>query len=209
MAETTYTYSIAGDTANSKVVASKLQNEIQATSTILISLNRVETVGDDLDIIFNAALDSGELGTLDTIVAAHDGVPYTTVTQVHEITTLDPNVDRTLVIKGVHFLADLSTTTTHDLQFGEDRELQGGACYVKNHAFGDYLEMTVHIPDSAETQVSQFGETVYVPHNGEIVPWPSMGTNLIPAGLIIRLTYVSVDSGGPSPEVVCHLRTHK
>jgi hypothetical protein len=73
MAETTYTFSISADTANGVVVGSKLASEIRGSS-ILVALNRVDTSGDVLDIVFKDVLDSVDDGTLIDLVGAHDGV---------------------------------------------------------------------------------------------------------------------------------------
>jgi len=72
MAEETYTYSILNDTLNGKVNTTKLFAQI-IESAIITSLNRINTDGDDLDIVFNATLSSGDETILDGIVAAHDG----------------------------------------------------------------------------------------------------------------------------------------
>lgn len=67
---TTYTYSIASDTANGEVIGEVLADEI-ALSTITEAVDSVNTSGDVLDIIMKDALDAGEVTTLDGIVAAH------------------------------------------------------------------------------------------------------------------------------------------
>jgi hypothetical protein len=73
MASTKYTYSISGDTANGKVYSPTLVAEIEASS-IVTSLEQVETTGDVLDIWFADALSAGDQTTLDGVVAAHQGV---------------------------------------------------------------------------------------------------------------------------------------
>jgi len=74
MAETNYNFSISEDTANGRVNCSDLSEEIQASS-ITIALDRIDTAGDDLDIIFKDELSGDEETTLNTIVADHQGNP--------------------------------------------------------------------------------------------------------------------------------------
>lgn len=84
MAETTYNYIISTDFPEGAVNTSKLQIEIQA-SAIVTALNRVDTSGDNIDIVFNAALSSGDKTILDGdttdpcggLIAAHDNTPTT------------------------------------------------------------------------------------------------------------------------------------
>lgn len=79
MAATTYTYSINDDTANGKVAPEKLQTEIEASS-ISTDLSLIDTSDDNLLIKFVDELSSGDETTLDSLVAAHDGVPLVKMT---------------------------------------------------------------------------------------------------------------------------------
>lgn len=72
MQATKYTYSIAGDFPNDQVDPSRLEREIRASS-ITTALDYINTSGDDCDLWFKASLDSGEVATLDGLVAAHSG----------------------------------------------------------------------------------------------------------------------------------------
>lgn len=206
MAQTTYTYSIALDTLNGKAVAGKLAEEIHA-SEVVISLKEVSTSGDDLNIIFHDSLDSPDQGTLDGLVAAHDGIPETTAQAVRIQET--SMVERQLIVHGIRFTATLDDDTKYNIQYGEDRELQNIECYVKDQTDGDWVEVSVHMPDSSDFMISKFAETVYIPPDGRITPEPSFDTSTIPAGLIIRITYHSVATSGNQPVIICHLRTHK
>lgn len=207
MAEITYQYSISDDTATGNIDGSKLKLEIQNTSTILVSLNRIDTFGDTIYIIFNDSLDSGELSTLDTLVAIHDGIPVITsqTVRIQEATM----AERQLSLKGIMFTANLDSDTSYDMFFTEDRELQIVNAYIKNHSDGDYIELSVHVPDSSDYMVGKFAETVYIPPDGRITPEPSFDTTTIPAYLLIRFTYHSTANSGPKPLIVAHLRTHK
>ena len=208
MPDTPYNYTISTATANGAVVSSKLEDEIQATS-IVTALASVVTTGDILTITFRDALSSGDKTTLDGVVSAHDGVAPLTFDYVKQFVIQDPNEDKNLFVKGVYFTASNGTQTSHDVQFVEDIELQGVDCFARNFAETDYIEMFLVHPNPAVGVLVQFGETVYIPPTGAILPTPSSGTNLIPAGLIIRFVYTSTDSGGPQPSITCHIRCHR
>lgn len=82
MAETQYTYSIANDMPAGAVNTTKLAVEIQA-SGIVTALERIDTSGDVLKVIFKAALSAGDKTLLDNdatgpsggLLAAHDNTP--------------------------------------------------------------------------------------------------------------------------------------
>jgi hypothetical protein len=78
MAATKYTYSITNDFPNDLVASNKLSIEIEASS-IVGTLERIDTVGDDCDIWFADALSGGDQTTLNGLVAAHSGSEYTSV----------------------------------------------------------------------------------------------------------------------------------
>jgi len=79
MAQTTYTYSISTDFPNGAVNTTKLENEI-CNSQITIALERIDTVGDTIDIIFKNSLPTADKTLLDGdtsspcggLIAAHD-----------------------------------------------------------------------------------------------------------------------------------------
>ena len=72
MPQTTYDYLVT-DTANDKVYIPDLEKEIQ-DSTITIALDYVLVSGNDIDIVFKAAITSGEETILTGIVANHQGI---------------------------------------------------------------------------------------------------------------------------------------
>jgi len=76
-----YTYSISGDTLNSKVASDRLTEEIQE-SVIITALDYIETNADVLDIWFKVAISAGDETVLDGLVAAHDGEPLEDVGNV-------------------------------------------------------------------------------------------------------------------------------
>lgn len=67
-----YTYSIASDTLNAACAPSKLHDEI-TQSSITIGVDRVDTNGDELKIVFVSAISTEEQTTLTALVGAHDG----------------------------------------------------------------------------------------------------------------------------------------
>jgi len=72
MANTNYTYSIAGDTASGAIHPRSLDAEIRA-SAIVIALEGLTTGGDVLTVAMKDALSAGDETILDGLVAAHTG----------------------------------------------------------------------------------------------------------------------------------------
>ena len=70
MAATTYDYSISTDTHNGKVDPDLLTQEVEQSS-ITVTLDHINTDGDDLMLTFVDALSGGDKTTLDTVVADH------------------------------------------------------------------------------------------------------------------------------------------
>jgi hypothetical protein len=98
---TTYTYSIANDTANGAVFAHILQNEIADTS-ISVALDGVSTYGDNLNIVFKGSITTEEETILGQIVALHDGIEEDSISIV-SILEEDPNPEKQT---GGHFRAE-------------------------------------------------------------------------------------------------------
>lgn len=88
MPATTYTYSISNDFPGGSVNTSKLSNEIKA-SAISIALDRVDTSGGVVSIVFKTALPTADKIILDNdqstpaggLIAAHDNTPSLSTTQ--------------------------------------------------------------------------------------------------------------------------------
>lgn len=74
MAETKYDYVTSVNFPSRKADLDRLSEEIRGSS-IVTALSRIETAGDTCSIWFKAALDAGDVAVLDTIVAAHTGMP--------------------------------------------------------------------------------------------------------------------------------------
>jgi hypothetical protein len=75
MADTKYTYSIAGDFPNKQVNSSVLTEEIEDSSISSAALKYIETDADDCNIWFDDPLSGPDETTLDGLVAAHTGEP--------------------------------------------------------------------------------------------------------------------------------------
>lgn len=99
MAEQNYPYSIASDLPGGAVNTEKLVTEIQA-SAIVTALDRVDSSGDVLSIVFKAVLSSEDKTILDGdatgpaggLLAAHDNTPSSDETQM---VALDPTMRHT------------------------------------------------------------------------------------------------------------------
>lgn len=69
---TTYTYSLSGDFGTEDDLNSfQLVTEINANVGITVTCDYINTVGDDVDIVFASALSAGEQTLLDTDVTNH------------------------------------------------------------------------------------------------------------------------------------------
>lgn len=70
---TSKTYNISNDFPNGIVYQTGLQDEILASSGIIVALDYIETVGNSITIYFKAEIDSTSEQHLDAVVAAHTG----------------------------------------------------------------------------------------------------------------------------------------
>lgn len=70
MSESSYQYSITTDFGGS-VSTSQLQTKIAGESGITPTIQRIDTIGDNVYIIFDSDLSGGEETTLDTLVSNH------------------------------------------------------------------------------------------------------------------------------------------
>jgi hypothetical protein len=114
---TTYTYSISADFPSGNVNTTKLDKEIRA-SAITIALNRIDTVGNVLDIVFNDSLPAGDKTILDNdttgpaggLIAVHDNTPSIAPSSV-QLTTPTGNslpiaLDGSLAISASESISD-------------------------------------------------------------------------------------------------------
>ena len=205
MAATDYTFTISTDTANGKVVANVLEDEIQAEAGIIVGISVIKTDGDTLTVTMKDALDSIEDGLLTTVVNNHQGTGGNNVFTVRQLP--QPSDDEDLWIKGVTFDATLDDDTDFDYTLLHNIDLQGVDCHVYDHSPGDYIEFRVVHPIAGVLAI--MGETVYVPPNGQLEPAPAPATKHLVTGLILRWTYHSTATTGNQPKVVCSIRAYK
>lgn len=98
MAETVYNYSISGDVTAGAVRTDQLEDEIHA-STIIIAVERIDTDGDNLDVVMKDALSTGDKTTLDSVVQNHvpvypdKGLKKTPITKRLEVANYEPEGD--------------------------------------------------------------------------------------------------------------------
>ncbi len=78
------TYSIVADTAAGSLNSTILTREIALDATVTANLLDIATVGDVMDLFFDAALSAGEIIALDAIVTAHVGLITVTEFQFFE-----------------------------------------------------------------------------------------------------------------------------
>lgn len=228
MAETTFTYSIASDTANAKVNSPKLIEAVEASS-ITVALNRIDTDGDDLKVVFDSSLSSGEETTLGGLIAVHDGEPIPvdetpqtvkidSTTPVHSFALTEGNSLRARLIGIFNQTITKNGTRTLDWEIpqlsyqGTDKQayMDGINYYAKDAEVGDHMVFQVIDIDNvlgygANTVLDEFG------HEWAVMPDSGVDIRLykakLIAGLYIRIMY---ESTGNTNDVkfVCNLYRH-
>lgn len=144
MPETTYTYSIAGDFPGGAVNTTKLDAEIRA-SVIVIALQRIDTTGDVIDIVFKDVLSSGDKTLLDGdttgpaggLIAAHDNTDSPQINQVQlsgvsldsdnrlEVTT-SPPIGLMDSVQVTHNLCDMTTWWEQSVRVTDEAAVDTG-----------------------------------------------------------------------------------
>jgi len=211
MAATKYTFSIQEDTPNHKVATDRLTVEIQA-SAIITALDHINTNGDVLDVWFKAELTTDDQDILDTVVAAHSGAPLaadptdvniksaaSTAVLLSQEKGFQDLTGHNFFKKGVHTTATAGTTTDIYLKFTTNMYLPGGGYHVGSTAVaGDYIGVQIVDKDNilgygAGAVLGTFIDTDYV--------WPGRewevltgDAKMIPAGIYLRMRYVSIGS---------------
>jgi len=151
---TNYTYSVANDMANGKVVLSRLDMEIR-DSNVTIALDGISVSGDVLTITFKDVLPAGDQTELNDVVVTHEGTPLDSVepalnTKGELVTALSggqtqigmqaiqvlntPDISSDL-IKSFQVTAAAQTTEILDIFIGDDLVGPMGLCYL---AGGEY-----------------------------------------------------------------------
>ena len=131
----------------------------------------------------------------------------TTDEGIDYVASMPGNTSRKMVIRGEHFHATLNDTTDHDVDFSEDREVQGMWLEVVGAHEHDYVEFFATLPNG--TPVQQFGETCYIPPSGIVPPIISERGDVLPIGFKLRVTYHCAKTTGDTPGVYVWYRMRK
>lgn len=192
-------YSILNDTLNGAVAEDSLDAEIRA-SDITIALDGIITNGDTVTIVFKANLISGEQDILNTIVAAHKGIPLPEhVIDKVQVCDFQDLTGHNLFRKGYFITITAGQTMEYDSKYSSIMKLQGVAFDVETTAvWGDYVELELVDKDNilgygVGVVLGKFGETIYV-HPGKYFDSVCSDAKDIPAGIYIRFRYVSTGS---------------
>ena len=121
MADVIYSYSIATDTANAKVSTSKLSTEI-SDSSIILTVNRIDTEGDVLKVVFDSTLESGDETTLNGLVSGHDGAPIVVSIEPLSVTISDKDGDTLGIPVTTRFSPDGFYQRLHEVEFTTSTE---------------------------------------------------------------------------------------
>lgn len=153
MSETTYSYTISTDFPGGKVNTSNLKEEIQQSSVITISLNRIDTSGDTLDIVFNNSLPSGDKTVLDGdvtgpaggLIALHDS----TVKELPRNVVINDSIGGRQACFDGHVVSAAQNEIKHsDMLIKEALYLQGAHITWKGCFLGDRAQMSLINPYS-------------------------------------------------------------
>lgn len=138
MTQTTYKYSISGDTLNSKLASDCLSQEIRGSS-ILTALERIDSSGDQLDIVFKAALSGADEAVLDGLVAAHEGIEIQTPSEVKIVEEYVRTGGR-FQCRNVVLDITSSGVVTKDVSFAIPINLLSAEFVIEEEHLGDSIE---------------------------------------------------------------------
>jgi hypothetical protein len=198
---TNYYYTIDSDGLfpHKKVDIPAFTKEIR-DSGIATALHEVAIVGGNCVVTFKEVLSMSDHVILDTLVQAHQAVPLITERQIVKLQAFT-QTGRERQVWGQRVVGTLNGVTNIDFQWANDIEIQGFQIEVANHTEGDYMEAFVVMPTvQGEIVVHQFGKTVYVKPSKRY-DYGAEETKVVPAGIILRLTYHSITNSGPQPIV--------
>lgn len=224
----TYTYSITEDTANSKINSPKLSTDIQ-NSSIVPSLEAINTNEDSISIVFDSSLSTSEETILTGLISSHDGEPLPVISspQIVQIDKLEP-VRTFALAEGSSMRARLlniynetinkNSTTNLDWKIpniayqGVNKKsyMDGINYYAKNAEVGDHMTFEVIDKDNvlgygANVVLDQFG------YQWAVMPNQEVNIRLYKARLIpdlyIRIVYTSVGTVDDI-KFVCNLYRH-
>ena len=189
MAEDKKTYSIIDDTATGKVEESELAKSIQA-SAIVTALERIDSSGDVLEVIFKDTLSVGDKTILDGLVLNTATEPAFSLPSVRIQKASSSGLHT--FFHGFTFNGTKATSVSGDFTLPEDRELEGCTLHVYNHAAGDTCDILVVQPTNPEVILAELACDIPIPPSGEFPEFAADSTKPLPAGLKIRITYNSI-----------------
>ncbi len=150
-------YSIASDTLNSAVYSPSLEDAIVASS-IAPSLDRIDTNGDELKIVFTSALSSEEITTLASLVSAHDGIQPEPVVAPQEVQVVDTDGDTGAIKVTNNFAPPGYYQRLHEIEF--TTSITDGAIHDKDENDVDHNWSSVaHYEDISGTETLMVSPT--------------------------------------------------
>lgn len=194
-----YNYSIANDTQNGLLNLTNLAENIEA-STIVPTLDNISTNGDSIVIYFNANLSTEEQATLLALLNAHDGTPDPELPEpeldaegypVTRIKGMYIDTSKAFYGRGFSGTATAGQINNMDYTLPNDIYIDKVDIYLKNQDWADKMQFQVVHP--VYGVVNQFGENWYVNSSREKQEQidPPQISNLVPAGMILRIVYDS------------------
>lgn len=196
----TYTYSIANDTSNSLLNSSVLNTTIE-DSSISSVCTEISTHGDNINIKFEETLTVEDKNTLDSLVSNHDGTPTEENETIQELDAEGFPVTRvkgmyidttkTFYGRGFSSVATAGQASNMDYTLVSDAHIDKVDIYLQNQSWGDYMSFQIVHPTYGV--VNEFGDNWFVNSSREKQEPldPPQISNLIPAGMILRILYTS------------------
>jgi hypothetical protein len=200
VALTTYSYTISTDFPAGGVVSSTLTTEIGA-SAIVTALERINTTGDSINIVFKDALSAGDKTLLDAgisnpaggLIAAHDNTPLTDLA-IPVVIQEESEATRT----GGHYGAESinfeapgpsGTITTHDVTLTIPISMLTASIDAKNKNDGDEIGLDV----APETIVGTLGTDASA--SSTTIDLPQSVMNLFMSGTLFIGQSLILDDG--------------
>ena len=144
---TTYVFSVTGSFPSGSVDATKLHFQISSSIDAFEFLN---ILGDEVDTLFTASLNSSSLSILNTIIATHDGIPFSTYGTNFEdflVLTGSRSMSGSLQMAG-HSIISASNINGVDIENHELRHIYGGQDSIDGDKLGIDFVPVAYVPDS-------------------------------------------------------------